>query len=199
MHLLLGIELPDELKDFVCAALALARRSAKVWEEPHDYHQTLLFIGEVAPDVAARIEARLATFDFRRFWLTLGEFRFFNRRVLHLGFQYSPELTALKRAVDDHFADWGRTGEKPFVPHVTVKRWQLYEYEQLVGSLGALELPGKQFEVRCLSLRVPAARTKQKIPRRRQKTVESLISFQSFLSKSSRPGVFALFLKALLR
>jgi 2'-5' RNA ligase len=46
MRLFLGIDVPSEIKAFLTDAYAPIQFSTKGWELPHDYHLTLLFIGE---------------------------------------------------------------------------------------------------------------------------------------------------------
>lgn len=137
MRLFLGLNLPQETKQQIYDYLLPLQQSPKGWEHPDDYHQTLLFIGEASPDEEDEIKGRLSHFNFKPFELTPKEFTFFNRRVMFLSFRPSPELMELKSLVEKEFPEWCNRSTKPFIPHVTVKRWQRYEYDYLTKSLAA--------------------------------------------------------------
>lgn len=152
MRLFLGIDIPLEIKNEIDLFLRPLQKSQKGWENPHDYHQTLLFIGETPEPVAEQIKLRLKQFYFVPFSLTLDKFYFFNRRIMYLGFRPSVELLKLKSLIDESFSEWVKPESKPFIPHITVKRWQRYEYEDLVLGLAKFELPHRKFIVSSLVL-----------------------------------------------
>lgn len=135
MRLFLGFDLPLETKKLIHEYLLPAQHSIKGWENPHDYHQTLLFIGEASPEETEVIKERLKNFKFSPFILTPKDIQFFNRRIMYLSFEHSEELLRLREKVLETFPEWHDPSQKPFVPHVTVKRWQRYEYEDLIKIL----------------------------------------------------------------
>ena len=137
MRLFLGIEIPEDVKNHIYAFLLPCQTALKGWENPQDYHQTLLFIGEVSTDDLKIILERLANFQFTPFTLTLDKFYFFNRRIMYLGFLPSIALIDLKKKVEEVFHEWVKPQKKPFVPHITVKRWQRYEYDGLKSCLNS--------------------------------------------------------------
>lgn len=152
MRLFIGIELPEEIKNQIRDYLEPIKLSEKGWERPHDYHQTLLFIGSAAEEDLQIIKCRLDTLTFNPFRIEIADFQFFPRRVMYLGFRESPELLSLKSKIDQLFPEWLRPGSRPFLPHVTVKRWQRYEYDHLEKSLMSLPFKRKTFEVKHVSL-----------------------------------------------
>lgn len=135
MRLFLGLDLPSEIKHQISDYLSPIQQSPKGWEHPNDYHQTLLFIGEASPQEEEEIKERLRHFSFHPFTLVPHEFKFFNRRVMFLSFQASIDLLELKNQVEHQFPEWSNRSTRSFLPHVTVKRWQRYEYDYLTKSL----------------------------------------------------------------
>lgn len=152
MRLFLGLELPENVKEEISLHLKPLQKSIKGWENPHDYHQTLLFIGEATEEDLASIKERMETIIFRPFKLTTSNFDFFSRRIMYLSFYPSQVLIKLKDEVESLYSEWVRPGSKPFIPHVTVKRWQRYEYDELEKGIEAKLLPEITFEVSALAL-----------------------------------------------
>ncbi|MDD4975406.1 MAG: RNA 2',3'-cyclic phosphodiesterase [Bacteriovorax sp.] len=147
MKLFLGIEIPDELKQKIFRFLKPIQITSKGWEAPQDYHQTLLFLGETSEEELSIIKQRLALFVFHSFELQTATFEFFNRRILFLSFEPSNELLEFKKEIDHTFPEWLRPNEKVFTPHLTVKRWQRYEYDYLAEGIKARVFPPNKFKV----------------------------------------------------
>lgn len=141
MKLFLGIDLPLEIKKSIYEQLLPLQKNPKGWEKSHDYHQTLLFIGETSYEMMEIICERLPSIKFEPFKLETSGFHFFNRRILYLGFKPSMELLRLKELTEALYPEWRRFETKEFIPHITVKRWQRYEYDNLFQEL--LEHPMK--------------------------------------------------------
>lgn len=152
MRLFLGIELPTQIKSNIAAKLLPLQTSGKGWENPLDYHLTLLFIGEVGSQKISDISTRMQKISFSPFELTLNGLRFFNRRILYLDFAASVELIALKDQVENEFSEWLTPHRKPFVAHVTIKRWQRYEYEDLQKNIEKNKFGCETFTVKELAL-----------------------------------------------
>jgi len=152
MRLFIGIDLPDEIKDRIENTLRPLRQSSKGWECKHDYHQTLLFIGETELSRVEEIKNRMDEIHFSSFQLSTKGFSFFNRRIMYVDFNPSDELNQLKLEIDFRFPEYIRPDEKEFVPHVTVKRWQRYEYNHLSEGILKYNLPSLKFDVESLCL-----------------------------------------------
>jgi len=152
MRLFLGLEIPEEIKIQIQTYLASVKKSEKGWEQSHDYHQTLLFIGEVEEEKLEEIKQRMHEISFRSFHLTLTSFQFFSRRVMYLGIEKSPELLELKKVIDEKFPEWSGRETKPFHPHITVKRWQRYEHADLVEGLSMVPWHLERFKVESVCL-----------------------------------------------
>lgn len=152
MRLFLGINLSPEIKQSIHNYLAPMQLSPKGWENPHDYHQTLLFIGEVSEETVADVERRIDLINARPFTLRTAGIKFFNRRVMFLGIAESSELVLLKNKINEFFPEWAQNETKSFLPHITIKRWQRYEYDHLETSIAARPVPVWEIEVKGLSL-----------------------------------------------
>jgi 2'-5' RNA ligase len=152
MRLFLGLEIPEKLKAQIHQYLLPMHESEKGWESPHDYHQTLLFIGEASPEDLLVIKDRMDRIEFKSFALRPNSFQFFNRRVMYLGFEKSYELLSLKNLIDQTFPEWKKVETKPFISHVTVKRWQRYEHFHLTSSLAKQEFRTESFRVDSIAL-----------------------------------------------
>jgi len=152
MRLFLGLELPQDIKNKIQDYLAPIKKSEKGWEQSHDYHQTLLFIGEVTNEEFEVIKERMHEVLFQPFFLTPTTFQFFNRRVMYLGIEKSCELLNLKKMINEKFPEWSGRETKPFHPHITVKRWQRYEHADLVQGLSMVPWKLEGFKVESLCL-----------------------------------------------
>lgn len=147
MRLFLGIELPAQIKDHIARSVFPLQKDLKGWENPHDYHLTLLFIGEAQPEETLHIIEELKKITFEPLTLTLRNFEFFPRRVFYLKCDQTDELLTLIETINAHFPQYFKTATKPFIPHITVKRFQRYEYDELKKKI--LENP---FEVKSIEV-----------------------------------------------
>jgi 2'-5' RNA ligase len=134
MRLFLGIEFSDEIKAEISSLLSPLKSSDKGWENPLDYHLTLLFIGEFSGSLNS-ITSRMIELSSRPFQLTTTTFHFFNHRIMYLGLEHSPEAYALRKNILEVYPEFYRSHEKEFVPHMTVKRFQRYEQAGLIEGL----------------------------------------------------------------
>jgi 2'-5' RNA ligase len=131
MRLFLGIDLPDKLKLEIDQYLRPLKTTEKGWEKCRDFHLTLLFIGDSSDEKVEEIKRKLSLISFKPFELTIDKIEFFPRRVMFLSCRYSEELQKLKEQTDKIFPEYLRPDEKAFLPHITIKRWQRYEFDKL--------------------------------------------------------------------
>lgn len=151
-RLFIGIELPDKIKTQLEQQLRPLQENPKGWVIPHDYHLTLLFIGAVEISSIPDFAKRLKEITFAPFKIELNSIHFFGRRIMYVKCRPSLEIINLKKNVESKFPEFVRDETKPFVPHITIKRWQRYEYAELKKNI--LENPFKEldFEVSSLAL-----------------------------------------------
>lgn len=152
MRLFLGIEVPEEVKERLHKAIQPIQVTPKGWERSHDYHLTLLFIGEVSQESLPLIRARLGQVKFEPFEIQTRSLEFFNRRVLYLSFEDNQKIFDLKKKIAEVFPEWAKAETKKFIPHVTVKRWQRYEHDELQARIRAHPIPVETIAVSQLAL-----------------------------------------------
>ena len=99
------------------------------WVDPHQFHITLQFLGNVENSEIGPINESLnkVTGNFSGLSLELAEFGVFknlhNPRVFWIGFKACEELAVLRKAVEDEMAIFGfEKSYKPFSPHFTIAR-----------------------------------------------------------------------------
>jgi 2'-5' RNA ligase len=137
MRLFVAVDIDDETRAQLTPVQAALQavldkagmRPRVAWVKDANAHVTLRFIGEVAEDRAAAIQAALVkgidrpTFDVR--WGHLGRFPARSTpRALWIGpVSGGQELVALAAAVDERLDALIGPGEKrPFTPHLTIGR-----------------------------------------------------------------------------
>lgn len=152
MKLFLGIELPENIKQEIHNFLLPLHKTEKQWEHAHDYHQTLLFIGDTTDEQLNVIKERMSRIHFLPFELETSEFKFLNRKIMYLDLIPSMELRLLYVQIQELFPEWVRPDDKGFLVHITVKRWQRHEYDDLVNGLKGRLFPPMKFKVRSLAL-----------------------------------------------
>jgi len=152
MKLFIGIELSYEIKKHIANYVQPLQITSKGWENPNDYHLTLLFLGETPTEVVDEILKRLVSINFKTFEIELSKFKFFPRRVLFLGLSPSLELLELEKELEKIFPEWIKPETKAFVPHVTVKRWQRYEFDFLEAGIKARSFEPLKLKVTGLAL-----------------------------------------------
>lgn len=152
MRLFLGLEIPEKIKSELEEKMKSLKKSSKGWESAHDYHITMLFLGPTNETQFEMLQQRLSTFSFHEFSLETDHVQFFNRRIMYMNIVESVELKKLKTEIDSYFPEWIREKDKAFHPHITLKRWQRYEYDHLTSGLSDIHIPPWSFEAGHLSL-----------------------------------------------
>ena len=133
-------------------SVAPTHTSVKGWENAHDYHMTLLFIGDTPEDKLEGIIQRLRQIHFSPLTLTFKTFVFFPRRVFYLSCEPSQELLNLKSMIESIYSEYVRVETKKFTPHITIKRFQRYEYDELRMKVLKNPFEGKKIVVDHLAL-----------------------------------------------
>ncbi|WP_164155373.1 RNA 2',3'-cyclic phosphodiesterase [Sandarakinorhabdus rubra] len=125
MRLFVGLELPDEVKSALLAAMGGVAGAR--WQRAEQLHLTLRFIGEVDRHQAADIAAALGRVNVRPFAAELGEAGLFEHRgrvdTLWVGVRPADALAGLAKAVNAALAGVGIAPEtRAFLPHITLAR-----------------------------------------------------------------------------
>jgi 2'-5' RNA ligase len=96
--------------------------------EPHNFHFTLIFLGEISDHDLDKIKEKLAELQFERFMLTYNGIGAFpnpaSARVVWVGLapEGSQKLTSLADEVTVKMSELGFKADKPFSPHMTFLR-----------------------------------------------------------------------------
>lgn len=129
MRLFLGISLPEAIRREVSArALSAQSRIPGRYGIAQNYHVTLAFVGEIAPEREKDVHAVLAQCVSRRAAprLTLGPLDFFGRpqnAILILRVLSDPPLDALHTALTGALSSADLPFDPgPFSPHITLAR-----------------------------------------------------------------------------
>ncbi|CCQ75549.1 RNA 2',3'-cyclic phosphodiesterase [Magnetospira sp. QH-2] len=110
------------------------------WVQPHSFHMTLRFIGEVDEDVAEDLDAALAGIHAPRFMMALSGVGCFDKRnkvkALWAGADKSSPLMHLFGKVESAVVRAGMPPEpRKFKPHVTLARSRNLSLEQAAPFL----------------------------------------------------------------
>jgi len=143
---------PAEIKKSLALSLIPIKTLSKGWENPLDYHLTLLFIGDTLNSKVDSITDRLNNISFKPFKLTTDKLEFFPRRVLYLSFAPSLELIQLRDQITQLYPEYSKLTDRPFIAHLTIKRWQRYEYDELQRNILAHPMEPREFEVKRVAL-----------------------------------------------
>ncbi|HEY6446341.1 MAG TPA: RNA 2',3'-cyclic phosphodiesterase [Acidobacteriaceae bacterium] len=126
MRLFVGIALSPEAAAALSGVRALLASSGPElrWSEPHGWHVTLQFLGEVTEPRAAMVAERLATVKADPVPVRIAELGFFERAgVFFAGVALTPELLALEQRVVAAMRACGFTPEpRRYNPHITLAR-----------------------------------------------------------------------------
>jgi RNA 2',3'-cyclic 3'-phosphodiesterase len=96
--------------------------------EPHNFHFTLIFLGEISDHNVDRIKEMLAEFQFEPFIITYTGIGAFptpaHARVIWVGVdsEGTQKLTALANDVVAKMSELGFKADKPFSAHITLVR-----------------------------------------------------------------------------
>lgn len=150
MRLFVAIDIPDDVRQNLAAFIAKLRGACREarWVRPEGMHLTLKFIGEVAPEKLAGIEAALrpaqveAAMDL--IFRGVGFFPNVRRpRVFWVMIEAPPQLAALAADIDARLEPLGSPREnRAFRPHLTLARFDSHAgVPRLRDALAKLGLP----------------------------------------------------------
>ena len=126
MKLFVGIELPDNIKDYLYKLQSGLKNSklAKVnWCFKKNFHQTLKFLGEVPEDKLDELKNKLRNIKYNEFKLKLTEIGFYPSEqrinVVWVGVEPENEIIELRKLVD---AETMELGDMKSGVHITLGR-----------------------------------------------------------------------------
>jgi RNA 2',3'-cyclic 3'-phosphodiesterase len=132
VRLFVALEIPPAVRDNLATLIKDLRTAAPKarWVRPENIHVTLNFIGEVAPEKLTDIRGALSDVQSERAvelkFRGLGFFPNAKRpSVLWVGIDASPNLQLLAGDIERSLEKLGfPREERPFVPHLTITRFQ---------------------------------------------------------------------------
>lgn len=140
-RLFVAVEIPDAIRERL-GRLPHDLRGAR-WVKVEQLHLTLRFIGDVEPEVGARIAGALATVQFPRFELTVRGAGVFpsphKPRVLWVGIDPRAEIPALKAGIDAVIEVPDDEAGRAFHPHLTLARLREADRSDVQALLQKLE------------------------------------------------------------
>ncbi len=148
MRLFVAIDVPDSVKEHLSfVQRTLPQVKGVRFVHPKNIHLTLNFLGEVS-DVSS-VVARLDSFSFSPFFLTLNGVGFFPSRdfprVAWVGLKRSSSLFKVQRGIDLLFKP-----NKSFKPHLTIARIKNSDPRSLFSFINSFE----KIKIKPLSFKV---------------------------------------------
>jgi 2'-5' RNA ligase len=131
MRIFVGIQLAEAVRESIAKELLPFKKIANSirWTESRNIHLTMKFIGEVSPDLQARVEAALteAKVPVAAFSLKIAGFGKFpagdDLHIFWAGVDATPPLRSLFDWIENSLATLGIAREtRPFNPHITLGR-----------------------------------------------------------------------------
>jgi 2'-5' RNA ligase len=120
-----GLALPEHLRNRLAVEALALRLPRRV--DPRDMHLTLIFLGEVRPDLLEALHEAAESISMPGFALRLQGFGLFGKAQPHslwAGVAPEPALTALQAKLETALRRAGASPEKRrFLPHVTLGRF----------------------------------------------------------------------------
>lgn len=141
----IDIPLDSDIKNKIGVLRNELERERIKWVEPHQYHITLQFLGDVDISLIDPLNKSLENVSslFQGFSMEIYEFGVFKNfrdpRILWIGFKPCRELNLLKDAIDEALIKFGfEKSDKKFSPHLTIARIkslrEKQKLEELAGS-----------------------------------------------------------------
>ncbi|MEM4251943.1 MAG: RNA 2',3'-cyclic phosphodiesterase [Candidatus Nitrosotenuis sp.] len=127
MRAFVAVEITDsKILDSIKSVQNEIKTEAKA-VETQNMHFTLLFLGEITEEMAAKVAERLKTIEFSPFVINFEGIGAFPKprfaRVIWVGIKEgSDELIRLAKSVEERLAVLGFKADKPFKPHATIFR-----------------------------------------------------------------------------
>jgi RNA 2',3'-cyclic 3'-phosphodiesterase len=112
------------------------------WTEHRHFHLTILYLGQVDGALQLDIQEALSKIQIAPFHLSLTGVGYFPAKKSHgviwSGVAFSDELIHLKKMIDDKLKEisW-KNNHQPFVPHITLGRFNKIDQRRLMDYLEA--------------------------------------------------------------
>ncbi len=153
MRLFIAIEIPEEIKDYLCGLqqeIVDSKNKIRLVNKDN-MHLTLKFLGEVQPNNLDDIKNNLKEIDFEPFSVVLDTIGVFPSesyiRVIWVGLKPEEQILELQKNIDENLKKLFKK-EKDFKPHLTIARVKYIEdKKQFVDKLKQIKVDNKKIEV----------------------------------------------------
>src|SRR3989338_120481 len=153
MRLFVAIEIPEEIKDYLCGIqqeIADSKNKIRLVSKDN-MHLTLKFLGEVQPDKVEILNKNLKEIAFKPFSVNLDAIGIFPSedyiRVVWVGLKPEEQILELQSKIDESLKKLFKK-EKGFKPHLTIARVKYIEdKKQFVDKLKRIKVENKKIEV----------------------------------------------------
>ena len=158
MRLFLGIDLPDEIKDYLFNLQSGLKNSslAKVaWESKYKFHITLKFLGDVPDGKIVDLKNKLKDIKLGKFKLKLTNVGYFpggpKVNVVWIGVTPEVPVTELQKLIDYETLEFGSV--KFGSPHITLGRIKFIRHRKgLIDHLNNIKVENFGFNVGSFTL-----------------------------------------------
>ena len=169
MRLFIAIEIPEEIKDYLCKLQQeITDSNNKIrLVDKSNMHLTLKFLGEVQPNKAEILSKSLKEIAFKPFSVNLNSIGIFPSesyiRVVWVGLKPEEQVLKLQSKIDESLKRLFKK-EKDFKPHLTIARVKYIEdKKQFVDKLKQITVDNKKIEVNDFKLVKSTLTTKGRV------------------------------------
>ena len=153
MRLFIAIEIPEEIKDYLCGIqqeIANSKNKIRLVNKG-SMHLTLKFLGEVQPPKLDDIKNNLKKITFKPFSVVLDNIGVFPNegyiRVVGVGLKPEEPVLELQKSIDENLKKLFKK-EEDFKPHLTIARVKYIEdKKQFVDKLKRIKVDNKKIDV----------------------------------------------------
>ena len=153
MRLFIAIEIPEEIKDYLCRIqqeIADSKNKIRLVDKGN-MHLTLKFLGEVQPNKVEILNENLKDIPFKPFSVNLDSIGVFPSedyiRVVWVGLKPEEPVLELQKNIDENLKKLFKK-EKGFKPHLTIARVKYIEdKKQFVDKLKRITVGNKKIDV----------------------------------------------------
>ena len=152
MRLFIAIEIPEEIKDYLCGIqqeIADSKNKIRLMDKGN-MHLTLKFLGEVQPNKVEILNKNLKEIAFKHFSVDLDSIGIFPSedyiRVVWVGLKPEEPVLELQNNIDENLKKLFKK-EKDFKPHLTIAMVKYIEdKKQFVDKLKQITVDNKKIE-----------------------------------------------------
>ncbi|BBL45815.1 RNA 2',3'-cyclic phosphodiesterase [Nanobdella aerobiophila] len=122
MRIFIAIDLPEDIKkDIYNISKNIRGISGKIVEE-ENIHITLKFLGQINQETLNKINKKLSSINYNKFYINIGDFGYFNNRVLWIKILNKENIINLHNIIDNKLYELNIQKDIDYEPHITIYR-----------------------------------------------------------------------------